>query len=314
MFTQDIINKIASALNSRYYQSNLQALGSLSQLLLRKRNGSNYVTHREFSDMLHTQIENVFPVPYMRVAVDGRAGTVVIDGHMFVRPEEKAPLGHQVSLLGYNNNPWNVVIVDIHGDYHMIASGDGYAIPHGQYSVPFDMKTATSMPGVICHDNLLISGSTVTWVIQDWKGAGKILANEGTLLPIQFDRVQNIDRSPLELDTLDSLKGTFIGQDLSDSLGLEQQPYPYSVHDVVEALVETLKLVLDLQNRIPKNQTTEADKEVLGVALKIQGNIHFNDLLSEVMALPAKKRTQKALNEIIPRHLENILNALKAKK
>jgi hypothetical protein len=97
-------------------------------------------------------------------------------------------------------------------------------------------------------------------------------------------------------------------------MGLEQQPYPYNVHDVIEALVLANKLNEDLRGRIPTNQTTEADKEVLAAAVKIQGTIQFNDLLAEVMALPSKKRTQKALNEIIPRHLENILAVLNAKK
>ncbi|QVW55740.1 hypothetical protein pEaSNUABM9_00159 [Erwinia phage pEa_SNUABM_9] len=315
MFTREIIKTIALALNDRFYQTNLNALAALSQLLQRKRNGSNHITDYEFSAMMHTQIERVFPVPFLQIVVDGRNRTMTMDGHMFVLPEPQPEQGRALFLSGYNTNPWNVVILDDEGNYHIVASGDRYAIPHGEISIPFDLDTASRRPGALRHDNVLISGGTVTWIINSWKGAGKILSNiDSGPIPMEFQRIMNQDSSPLELNTADSLKSTYIDQDLSESLGLEQQPYPYNVNDIIEALVLANKLNEDLRGRIPTNQTTEADKETLAAALKIQGTIQFNDLLTEVMALSPKKRTQKALNEIIPRHLENILAVLNAKK
>lgn len=304
MFNQEAIKAVAAKLNSRGYQAQLNALSALSNLLLRKRHGSNVMYATEFGALLHNKLEEAFPLPFMNVQVNGKNSTVTIDQHVFKLPEETESI-----LLNYRHpaSPFSVVIQDDTGAYHMIASGDRYAIPHGEYSVPFDYKAHALVGSVARTGNLTLNYGQAIWLIEDWTDFGKVLASNDYDLPaVNFQRTydHSVSCSPLELDTEESLKTVHLSQDLTDALGLEKQPYPYSVDDLVVGLLDTTREVEDLRRRVPTNTDTERDKVVLDMALKIQDSIHFKDLLAEVMELPAKKRTKKALDQIIPRHLQ----------
>lgn len=309
MFNTEIINAIAATLNSRYYQSNLTALGVLSQLLVRRRTGSNYISRTELETLLHSSLENTFPLPQTRILVDGRNGYVVIDGHRFNVPEKE-----EAYTIGFfNSHAWNIVVADDQGGFQLVAAADRYQIPHGKSSIPFNLDALAGQMGSICADGYVMNSTAVTWVIRTWAQAGKILANDDMIYSSVFQRIHNQDVAieQMELSSEAEMRSTFLNQDVAEELGLEQQPYPYSVHDVIEALVESGKVVEDLRSRVPVNQP---DEETLAAALKIQGTIHFNDILTEVMALPIKKRTQKGINGIIVNKLGSRLADIKAMK
>lgn len=314
MLNQAAIKALAAQLNSRWYSSQLIALGALSNLILRKRHGSTVMYATELGALLHSKLESAFPLPHMNMVIDGINNTITLDQHVFKIPEEtnSAQLGWRHSA-----SPWSVVVKDENGGYQMIASGDRYAIPHGEISVPFDVDAHMALTGSLRTGNLLLNGSHAIWFIETWGDLGKVLAGNDFDLPqTSVQRIYNQAKSssPLELDSEEALRTTYLNQDLTDSLKLEQQPYPYSVMDLVERLLETTNEVEALRRRVPVNTDTEANKVVLDMALKIQNSIHFNDLLTEVMELPAKKRTKKALDQIIPRHLERLIEEWATKK
>lgn len=304
MFNQDAIKALATHINSRAFAPHLTALGVLSKLIMRKAHGSNVVYQSEVGALLHTNFENAFPLPYMNLTVDGKKNTVTLNHHTFVVPEGE----ENVQLMwNYPSNPFSIVIKNEEGQYLMIASGDRYAIPHGEYGVPFDMAAHRAFTGAMQTDNLVVSASQAVWIIEDWKDFGVVFSANGFDFPrSSFQRIHNhhMSCSPLELDTEETLKTVHLAQDLTDALGLEKQPYPYSVQDLVENLLEVTNEVEDLRRRVPKNVDTDTDAATLDIALKIQNSIHFKELLAEVMELPAKKRTKKALEQIIPRHLQ----------
>lgn len=314
MFTQDAIKALAIHLNGRAYEMQFKALGALSHLLLRKRYFSHIVHLEELSALLHGRLEEAFPLPRMSVVVDAIKRTVVVNEHTFAVPDEspEAPFGWR-----YTGNPWSVVVKDEHGNYRMVACGDRFQIPHGEISVPFDLDLHLSMPNTLKMDNMVLSGSNAIWLIETWADFSKVVGFNNFDLPgAGIERIYNeaMPYSPILLNNEQSLDNTHLGQDLAQTLGLEVQPTEYSVRDLIETLRASQNEVEDLRRRVPKNVDSDADKLVNQVIDRIHNSIHFKDLLSTAMELPAKKRTQKALNELIPQHLEKILKALKANK
>lgn len=314
MFTQDAIKALAIHLNGRAYEMQFKALGALSHLLLRKRYFSHVVHLEELSALLHSRLEEAFPLPRMGIVVDAIKRTVEVNEHQFAVPDEslEAPFGWR-----YTGNPWSVVVKDEHGNYQMVACGDRFQIPHGEISVPFDLDLHLRMPNTLRMDNMVLSGSDAIWLIETWADFSKVVGfNSFDQLGTSIERHYNeaVSYSPILLNSEQSLDNTHLGQDLAQTLGLEVQSTEYSVRDLIETIRASQNEIETLRRRVAKNVDSDADKLVNQVIDRIHNSIHFKDLLSTALELPAKKRTQKALNELIPQHLEKILKALKANK
>lgn len=293
MLNRQIVKAVANSLNDRYGQSRNQALTALTKLLLRRARGDHHISKDELSALLHTPLESGFPLPYINLQIDGTKNTVSLNNFEFKVPEESEGI-----VLDWNHHAlWRIAVLNEAGQYEMVACSDPYAIPHGELSVPLSEHYSRTAHGAVITDNMIMVNGGITWLIETVEHAALIIAQRGLALPYQFHRIFNQLQSQANmiLESSEELSQTFVNGEVLTDLGL---PYPEqgmsSVGDLVEQLIAA---------KAANPEPTPEDEEATKLMLKIQDALNAKAVLAEVLALPAKKRTTKAITDAIVKHL-----------
>lgn len=293
MLNQQIITALAQNLNDRYGQHRFAALSALTKLILRRARGDRHVSSNELNALLHTQLEEGFPLPYLQMHIDAQNNTVTLNNFEFKVPEDEAEV-----ILDWNHHAlWRIAARNEAGEYEVVACSDPYAIPHGQLSAPLDVHYGRTAPAAVVVENMVMVNGGITWMIDTVEQAARIISQRGLALPYHFQRSfkHAAGQASLILENADEMGKTYVNGEALVDLGL---PYPDQGMTSVGELVEQL---IAANAAIP--EPNEEDEEAVKVATKIQQALNFKAILADVLALPAKKRTTKAISDAIAKHL-----------
>lgn len=121
------------------------------------------------------------------------------------------------------------------------------------------------------------------------------------------------NKDSLTLQTREDMEKVCLSKELCDELGLPGD-HPYSVQQVVQALVDAHVVVKTLRNRFTCEEKTAEEMHRDKMATEASLVIGFDHLVSKMVAVPIETTTRKSIDGLIAEHLSGIVERLQAKK
>lgn len=206
---------------------------------------------------------------------------------------------HNTHSVEHGN--WFVVVEQGVNQYDVVAARDEAFFDLGQIyrrqEIAFDLRQG----------NIGLSGSAVYFILSSWSHVGFVLMKKGPLFNsplVKYHNPEEGDHDEKETvpgtevavcENYDDLKSVLVKRDVFESLNLDfpGDENEISVADLVEALCQ----------KDQANEISDEEAELFQVQQLVSKVIGGQEIVDTLMALPAKKRTQKYIRELVLKNL-----------
>lgn len=290
-FPITVIHDLAKHLRGRQFSKYREAIGGYSEALHAAHIGGT-VSRAGFEALVNTKIENVLPLPYHYQDICTGSMAIKLGDMNPVKVDTDLMSLALKSLTGLGKPvEWNVVIEGDDDKLYLVASSDDRDFLPGEL-----VKELWGALDGVTFGNVTVDQTRVEYVLRDWNEVGALFSS---IVKPTFNRCighEAEEPAPdsgvmaLVLEEVAELDSTYIHGDVCRELNI-----PVSEGDMLS--VKELAEIYALNDSATVDVTvSEEDMQLIA---RIQKAVDFDAVLEEVKALPVKKRTVKAIGDII---------------
>lgn len=290
-FPITVIHDLAKHLRGTQFSKYRGAIGGYSEALHAAHIGGT-VSRAGFEALVNVRIENVLPLPYHFQDICTSSMAIKLGDMNPVKVDTDLMSIAMRSVMGdFSPVMWNIVIEGDDDKLYLVASSDDRDFEPGEL-----VKELWGALDGVAFGNVTVDQQRVEYFLRDWSEVGGLFS---TIMKPTFNRCIGCEAEeatpdsgsmPLVLEEVAELGSTFIHGDVCRELNIPvSEGDMLSVKELAEIFVQHDKETIDVT-------VSEEDMQLIA---RIQKAVDFDAVLEEVKALPVKKRTVKAIGDII---------------
>ncbi len=303
-FPSEVIYELANTLRRRYNYHMLQtSVGATAAFLRNHFLGSNQSSITQEAIFSIDRTTKILPIDNAIAVQNGDMFNFSMGmRHTSVTVDPSVGIEHS-----FMHNPyplpdnWFVVVEQGVNQYEVVAAPDESFFDLGQISRRLEIALE------LRQGNIGLNGGVVYFILSNWAHVSYVLRKADATFhatEVNYLSAENEDQDEEETvpgtevavcEDYDDLKSVLVKRDVFESLNLDfpGDENEISVADLVEALCQ----------KDQANEISDEEAELFQVQQLVSKVIGGQDIVDTLMALPAKKRTQKYIRELVLKNL-----------
>lgn len=304
-FPSEVIYELANTLRRHYSTKMMQThVGATADFLRGHFLGNNPPSITQETVFSIDRASLILPIDHANAVQDGNTFNFSM-GMRHSSIAVNSSVGNDPSFVR-NTRPaehgnWFVAVEQGVNQYDVVAARDESFFELGQISrrreIALDLRQG----------NIGLSGTSVYFILSSWAHVSYVLKNANPTFHASMVEYRNLEvgyhdeeetvpgTEVAVCENYDDLKSVLVKRDVFESLNLDfpGDEKEISVADLVEALCQ----------KDQANEISDEEAELFQVQQLVSKVIGGQEIVDTLMALPAKKRTQKYIRELVLKNL-----------